>query len=518
MPAPQPTSLPPSVTEPGSSGSPLYNADRRLVGVLSGGPSACGATGTSLRDQYGGLFHAWEGVGTPITRMRDHLDPLGVNPEFIDGIGQCTPPSVPDGVTAAPNGDNRVDVSWNAVAGAERYRVFRGTGTCPGAGFIQLAEVAGTSYSDTTVSGGSAYAYRVAAFDDGEACLSQQSTCANATATGVCALAPTFAGLGSAQSAGTPACGINLAWNAGAGNCGAGSTLRYNVYKSTEAGFAPAPANRIAQCATATSLADADVLSGTRYHYVVRAEDLGAPGAGVCGGVEEANTIARNAVPGGPVSGLVVDNVETDSGNLVAAGSGGGTNFAVVTTQANSPTRSWFVPDPASVSNRTLTMVNAIPVISGGPTALSFFHRFDTETATTEGFDGGVFEYSLDGGTTWTDILAAQGAVPANANRITAGGYNRTISGSWGSPIAGRQAWSGISGGGATPVWIQTTVSLADFTGSSVQFRFRFGSDSSIADVGWWIDDIQVPAASACENLPADLFFRHGFEPQAPAR
>jgi hypothetical protein len=78
---------PPSVTEGGSSGSPLYSAQRRLVGVLSGGPSACGATGVNLRDQYGGLFHAWDGLGTTTTAMRTHLDPVGSNPEFIDGIG-----------------------------------------------------------------------------------------------------------------------------------------------------------------------------------------------------------------------------------------------------------------------------------------------------------------------------------------------------------------------------------------------------------------------------------------------
>ncbi|MCU0755814.1 MAG: hypothetical protein MUE46_11940 [Xanthomonadales bacterium] len=82
--------VPPSVTEGGSSGSPLYSAERRVVGVLSGGPSFCGATGTGLRDQYGGLFHAWEGVGTPTTRMRDLLDPAGLNPLTWDGIGTST--------------------------------------------------------------------------------------------------------------------------------------------------------------------------------------------------------------------------------------------------------------------------------------------------------------------------------------------------------------------------------------------------------------------------------------------
>jgi lysyl endopeptidase len=87
IPTPQPTSLPPGVTEPGSSGSPLYNADRRLVGVLSGGPSACGATGASLADQYGKLAHAWEGLGSATTRVKDYLDPNNSNALFIDGIG-----------------------------------------------------------------------------------------------------------------------------------------------------------------------------------------------------------------------------------------------------------------------------------------------------------------------------------------------------------------------------------------------------------------------------------------------
>lgn len=88
IPTPQPVTLPPSVTEPGSSGSPLYNADKRLVGVLSGGASFCGATGDSLSDQYGQLAHAWDGLGTAQTRMRDYLDPQGTSALFIDGLDE----------------------------------------------------------------------------------------------------------------------------------------------------------------------------------------------------------------------------------------------------------------------------------------------------------------------------------------------------------------------------------------------------------------------------------------------
>ena len=94
LPAPLPVSLPPSVTEPGSSGSPIYNAQQRLVGVLSGGASICGATGADLSDEYGQLAKAWDGLGTATTRVRDALDPNGATAQAIDGTSGCTPPTL----------------------------------------------------------------------------------------------------------------------------------------------------------------------------------------------------------------------------------------------------------------------------------------------------------------------------------------------------------------------------------------------------------------------------------------
>jgi hypothetical protein len=503
LPAPQPTAVPPAVTEPGSSGSALYNADRRLVGVLSGGPSACGATGANLRDQYGGLFHAWEGVGTPTSRMRDHLDPTSTGVEFIDGIGQCNPPGTPQGASAAANGNNRIDVTWTAVAGAERYRVFRGTGACPGTGFTQVAEVTGTTFSDTTVSGGSTYSYRIAAFDDGEACLSTQGTCTSAAATGVCTLAPSFAGATAASNQNGAVCGINVTWAAAGGNCGAGSNLRYNVYRATTAGFTPGAANRIGTCLTTNNLSDTGLTFGQTYRYVVRAEDLGATGSGgACGGVEDTNVVERSAVPTGPDTNLFIDNVESGPAAWVAAGSGAGADWSIVTTQANSPTRSWFVPDPDNTSTRTLTAAAPVAVPASPPAVLEFFHRYATEAS----WDGGVLEYSLDGGTTWSGILAAQGTVPANPARFLSGGYNGVMSG--GSPFGAVNAWHG----NFNTAWIRTTVDLADFAGRSVTFRLRFASDSSVAGTGWWVDDIRVYYGSSCSAV-ADLLFTNGFEP-----
>lgn len=63
------------VTEPGSSGSPLFDQNHRVVGQLGGGPSACGAP--VLQDAYGRFDNSWTGGGTSSTRLSDWLDPTG---------------------------------------------------------------------------------------------------------------------------------------------------------------------------------------------------------------------------------------------------------------------------------------------------------------------------------------------------------------------------------------------------------------------------------------------------------
>jgi len=73
------------VTEPGSSGSPLFNELGQIIGVLSGGLAAC--TGTSNNGQYdiyGRFGVAWDFGSTAATRLQDWLDPAGTNPDDLD--------------------------------------------------------------------------------------------------------------------------------------------------------------------------------------------------------------------------------------------------------------------------------------------------------------------------------------------------------------------------------------------------------------------------------------------------
>lgn len=79
------------VTEPGSSGSPLFNQEHRIIGQLHGGASSCGASPSNLNDDYGKIFISWTGGGTSSSRLSDWLDPGNVGSLFIDGVDPNTP-------------------------------------------------------------------------------------------------------------------------------------------------------------------------------------------------------------------------------------------------------------------------------------------------------------------------------------------------------------------------------------------------------------------------------------------
>jgi hypothetical protein len=70
-------------TEPGSSGSPLFNNAGRIVGQLHGGSAACG---NNFSDWYGRLFTSWAGGGADGTRLSNWLDPGGTGVEALDGV------------------------------------------------------------------------------------------------------------------------------------------------------------------------------------------------------------------------------------------------------------------------------------------------------------------------------------------------------------------------------------------------------------------------------------------------
>lgn len=152
-------------------------------------------------------------------------------------------------------------------------------------------------------------------------------------------------------------------------------------------------------------------------------------------------------------------------------------------TSPNAP----FIDDPAVVSDKRLDSLH-FPVAAAYP-QMTFRQNFNLEASNVEpnlGFDGGVLEVSFDGGNTFQDILVVGGS-------FVMGGYNRTIATDRGSPLAGRQAWSGDSGG-----FITTVVNLP-FMQAGGRLRWRMASDSTGSGEGWRVDTINI---SWCEPRP----------------
>lgn len=197
----------------------------------------------------------------------------------------------PTAVNASAAGDNQIRVTWTGTS--PQYRVLRALGGCSGT-FVPIATVSTATYLDTTVSGGVPYGYMVRAL---EACSSPDSVCVEATTTGPCFFDPVFAGLGQAAADGDGSCGVRLDWAGASGACG--GPVVYNVYRSTDPAFTPAPANLLRACVAGSGLVDrGGLLPLQGYTYVVRAEDLAAaPNGGPCGGREEANLVRYTTTP-----------------------------------------------------------------------------------------------------------------------------------------------------------------------------------------------------------------------------
>ena len=146
-----------------------------------------------------------------------------------------------------------------------------------------------------------------------------------------------------------------------------------------------------------------------------------------------------------------------------------------------------FIDDPAVVSDKRLDWL----VVAAGLSEFTFRHNFNLEASDVDpnlGFDGAVLEISFDGGNTFQDILDAGG-------EFLEGGYNGTISIDRGSPIAGRQAWSGNSQG------FITTVFSAPVSFSNGVLRWRMASDNSGSGEGWRVDTVNI---TWCKPIPSD--------------
>jgi len=71
-------------TEPGSSGSPLFNTDKRIIGQLHGGSASC--WNKDGYDMYGALHASFQQPHKIKDRLATYLDPESTGTKFMDGV------------------------------------------------------------------------------------------------------------------------------------------------------------------------------------------------------------------------------------------------------------------------------------------------------------------------------------------------------------------------------------------------------------------------------------------------
>jgi len=86
------------VTEQGSSGSPLFDANGRIIGQLAAGLAACAGTNDNNDfDVYGRFDVSWDFGTTDDTRLSNWLDPLNTGQMTLNALSQGNDPIPPGG-------------------------------------------------------------------------------------------------------------------------------------------------------------------------------------------------------------------------------------------------------------------------------------------------------------------------------------------------------------------------------------------------------------------------------------
>ena len=297
--------------------------------------------------------------------------------EIYGGAGQSqNPPPAPTGLSAAA-GNSTVSLSWTGSSGATSYNVYRGTSSGGESGTPIATGLTGTSYTDSSVTNGSTYFYKVAAVN--AAGTSGQSN--EASATPEPSIPPAPATLLATPGNAT----VTLNWTASSG------ATSYSVFRGTSSGGEGSTA---IGTSTGTSYTDSSVTNGTTYFYTVKAVNT----AGTSGSSIEASATPSAGAPPAPTNLAATGGNATVS--LTWSTSSGATSYSVFrgtssggegSTAIGTSTGASYTDN--SVTNGTKYYYTVKAVSSGGTSGAS-----NEASATPTGGTTAVYQIDCGGG------------------------------------------------------------------------------------------------------------------------
>ena len=178
-----------------------------------------------------------------------------------------------------------------------------------------------------------------------------------------------------------------------------------------------------------------------------------------------------------------------ENGTASWSASGGG-QWYLGDFYASSPTHMMWGDDAHGSSDSRLNKTTGVTLPAGSAYYLYFKHAYAFEYYGSSYYDGGVLEYSTNGGSTWLD---AKPLYSAGAN------YKAAISSYTGTTnkLKGRQGFVGDSHG-----YVSSRYALQSLAGKTVKFRWRFATDQGYYYWGWFVDDVKIYRCVGTPSVP----------------
>ena len=220
------------------------------------------------------------------------------------------------------------------------------------------------------------------------------------------------------------------------------------------------------------NLLDDPTLEDGRYGY----EDIDPPS------VDIKTTYFKNAYPvsdQATVHQHGTDYIEVQGQRPLTFTFTGSTQVSLVDTTAYSGEYFYW-------SNRSddsdMSLTQSFDLSSVSRATLSYWTWYDIE----KDWDYAYVEASADGGETWR-ILETPSGVGTNPNGNSFG---------W--------AYTGQSGDGDKPEWIQEEVDLSDYAGQEILIRFEYITDDAVNRPGLVLDDVSIPEIGYSTDFESD--------------
>jgi fibronectin type 3 domain-containing protein len=412
------------------------------------------------------------------------------------GLPDAAPLDAPTSLSISGNSTSGVAVSFNPIAGAQSYQLYRASGTCGSASagdFRMVANSNTSTVTDTHTQGGFSYAYKVRAI--GNDVEGKASDCIDVVSEDSCSLLPTFDGSTLISTGAFETCKVSLAWDAATSNCPTATGTTYSILRSENPYMTGAAT--IATNLPSTSFEDTTAVSGTTYYYSVNAVDSFGNATLP---TQTAIVSATPTGPSGPNPLTFVDDVDTNS--YMTRDSA----WQITNTSASDGVFSYHSgPDNANYPDNTCASITTPELVVPPGGLLEFSAKYNLEYE----WDGVVSEISTDGGATWSDLPPDSG-YPSTYNTGSTGIINAC-----GYPN-GRGIYTGVttatSNGASgnsteTAIFKPFSADLSAYAGQAVKIRWRLSSDPADNYIGFFLDGVKIGNA--------DILFHNGFEESA---